>query len=279
MSNPSSSHYLSVESLAFTYESASIPLFENLQFSVQSGWTGVCGANGAGKSTLLQLIAGKLLPAEGKVRSSGAVVLCEQRTDVAPVRAWEFIEDYSASSYQIRVGLGIEDEWIERWDTLSHGERKRLQIGTALWQEPAVLLLDEPSNHLDCESVEKVSQTLRAFAGVGLIVTHDRQLLDELCQQCIWFSSKRAPVLMSGGYTLGKESMAREQLEKGRALERLEKAHKRLNRTASDYRREACQADRKRSNRGIDPGDNDARGKRNLARVSGKGAVAQIIEF
>ena len=52
-----------------------------------------------------------------------------------------------------RALLGVEPEWAERWDTLSHGERKRAQIAAALWRRPDVLALDEPTNHLDATTL------------------------------------------------------------------------------------------------------------------------------
>lgn len=269
----SSSSFLAIEALSFSYESASEALFDRLQFALHSGWTGVCGPNGSGKSTLLQLIAGQLQPTEGNVRVSGKVVFCEQRTDSPPEHAAEFIGDYGALSYQIRIALDIEDEWIERWPTLSHGERKRLQVGTALWREPEVLLLDEPGNHLDHDSMQQMVRALRSFKGVGLIVTHDRSLLDDLCDQCLWFDRSGMVQMLRGGYTSGLKLREKERLEQGRTLERFEKEQKRLNRVAGEHRREANQADRKRSGRNSNPKDRDARDKRQLARVSGKDGI------
>ena len=73
-----------------------------------------------------------------------------------------------------------------RWPTLSHGERKRAQIAVALWQQPDVLLLDEPTNHIDITAHELLIEALTSFRGIGLLVSHDRDLLDLLCQQCIF---------------------------------------------------------------------------------------------
>ena len=274
MSSSQSSLLLAVEGLSFGYDTASSPLFENLQFEVASSWTGICGANGAGKSTLLKLLVHQLVATSGTIQCSAHGILCEQRTDFLPLDARDFIEDYSADSYRIRVNLGIEDEWIDRWDTLSHGERKRLQVGTALWSEPKLLLLDEPTNHLDSESGLQMVRALKKYTGIGMIVTHDRALLDELCEQCLWFQPPMAPSLRPGGYTRSKASIDLELKSQTESLEQLQRENKRLTRTAHLHRREATQADRKLSNRGIDSRDNDARNKRNMALVSGKDGVA-----
>ncbi len=274
MSSSQSSLLLAVERLTFGYDTASTPLFESLQFEVAPSWTGICGANGAGKSTLLKLLMHQLLPTSGTIQRPKHAILCEQRTDSPPLNLRDFIEDYSAESYRIRVNLGIEDEWIDRWDTLSHGERKRLQVGTALWCDPELLLLDEPSNHLDAESGLQMVRALKQYTGIGMIVTHDRALLDGLCEQCLWFQPPMPPSLRRGGYTKSKASIDSEVKSQMESLEQLQRENKRLNRTAQLHRREASQADRKLSNRGIDLRDNDARNKRNMALVSGKDGVA-----
>ena len=83
-----------------------------------------------------------------------------------------------------RGGCSASSGWIptalERWSTLSPGERKRWQIGAALAREPDVLLLDEPTNHLDAEAREWLVSALRRFRGVGVLVSHDRELLEAL---------------------------------------------------------------------------------------------------
>ncbi|MFR3052255.1 MAG: ATP-binding cassette domain-containing protein, partial [Eggerthella lenta] len=83
---------------------------------------------------------------------------------------------------------------------LSHGERKRIQIACALAAEPQVLALDEPTNHLDAPTRALVAQALASFKGVGLLVSHDRALLDELVQSCVFVEAGRA-LAIPGTYT------------------------------------------------------------------------------
>ena len=105
---------------------------------------------------------------------------CPQRTDAAPDRLEELADDRSAEASILRRRLGIGADWATRWQSLSHGERKRAQLATALWQQPDVLAIDEPTNHLDEEARTQIEEALRSFAGVGILVSHDRALRDPL---------------------------------------------------------------------------------------------------
>lgn len=135
---------LTFYNVSFGYESATAPLFVGVSFGLLPGWTGVIGANGAGKTTLLRLACRELLPQRGTIRAPDHVVYCVQRTDDPPPELGAFLASWDGVSFGIRMDLEIGDDWLTRWDTLSHGERKRAQIGVALWQEPDLLALDEP---------------------------------------------------------------------------------------------------------------------------------------
>ena len=159
------------------------PLLGDVTFHLTRGWTGLVGANGSGKTTLLRLLLGELTPTKGQLRvePEGAVVRwCPQRVEEQgpEVSAFAWASDRLARRLQGR--LRLQPQTLERWSTLSPGERKRWQLGAALWTEPAVLLLDEPSNHLDLEGLSILRAALRDFGGVGVIVSHDRALLDEV---------------------------------------------------------------------------------------------------
>ena len=264
-----SQNHLFIQQLGFEYPGTSDPLFTDLQFTCTTGWTGICGANGSGKSTLLQLIAGRLLPDTGSVSVPGSILYCEQRTDEPPGNAAGFLNDYSPEACILLGKLGIEEEWLERWSTLSHGERKRVQIGTALWENPDVLLVDEPTNHLDLESTELLIQSLEDYEGIGVIVTHDRNLLDHLCFQCLWLEESKA-TMRSGGYSSGQLAIDQEAESVAGEAKKLKAETDRLSRTAAHYRTEASRAHQRRSKRGLALKDHDARAKMSLVRVSGK---------
>ena len=134
----------------------------------EGAWTGIVGANGAGKTTLLKLAAGVLAPTEGRIRQIGSARYAVQRTDAPPDDWLAFMDSWDPPAMDARALLGVEPEWTDRWDSLSHGERKRAQIAAALWRRPDVLALDEPTNHLDSHAKGVLLTALKSFRGVGL---------------------------------------------------------------------------------------------------------------
>jgi ATPase subunit of ABC transporter with duplicated ATPase domains len=177
---------LQFQNVIFRHEQSSQTLLEDVTLQFALGWTGIVGPNGAGKTTLLLLACGQLSPTRGQVRSSGQALYCPQRTDDPPEMFVEFLEGTDGEACATRGRLQIDRGCSERWETLSHGERKRVQIGVALWQAPAVLLLDEPTNHIDAQARALLQSALEAYRGIGLLVSHDRELLDALCNRCLF---------------------------------------------------------------------------------------------
>jgi ATPase subunit of ABC transporter with duplicated ATPase domains len=168
--------------LAFAHGDA-VPLFEEVTFHIGPGWWGLVGENGAGKTTLLRLVAGLLDPGSGSVTlepSRARVALCEQAVERVPDDAGDLATTNTGGAIRLRARLRLEPDELARWDTLSPGERKRWQIGAALLFEPDLLLLDEPTNHLDADGRALLVDALRRHRGVGVVVSHDRALLDEL---------------------------------------------------------------------------------------------------
>jgi ATPase subunit of ABC transporter with duplicated ATPase domains len=108
---------------------------------------------------------------------------CAQRTEALDdgVRAFAL----EPSGAKRRGQLGLRSGELQRWATLSPGERKRWQVGAALHAEAEVLLLDEPTNHLDLEATALLVEALRRFRGVGVLVSHDRALLDALTTRTV----------------------------------------------------------------------------------------------
>jgi ATPase subunit of ABC transporter with duplicated ATPase domains len=159
------------------------PLFDSVSLRLDDGFYGLVGANGAGKTTLLSILAGTLTPHAGKVTrlpKDAAIAYCRQTVDACDgdVHALAARDDGLAA--ELRGRLALSPDMPGRWPTLSPGERKRWQIAAALAREPDVLLLDEPTNHLDADGRGRLLGALRCFAGLAVVVSHDRGLLDVL---------------------------------------------------------------------------------------------------
>jgi len=155
---------------------------------------GIVGPNGAGKTTLLRTIAGDLAPLEGSVRLGAAVqpgylaqlrqaafsgqTVLDALVDSAPVESGE------ARSYLARF-LFRGDDAFKPVAELSGGERSRLELAVLGVSAANLLLLDEPTNHLDIPAREALEAFLRHASATLLIVSHDRRLLESVCQK-LW---------------------------------------------------------------------------------------------
>ncbi|MCL2150933.1 MAG: ATP-binding cassette domain-containing protein [Coriobacteriia bacterium] len=250
--------------VSYRYEDSPEQALAPVTAALPPGWTGVVGSNGCGKTTLLRLICGELEPTSGQVTPRTYSVYCAQETELEPPAAAELIADFSSRALRIRAVLGIEDEWVSRYDRLSEGERKRLQVAVALWQDPEVLALDEPTNHVDSLCRERIIEALAGFGGVGLLVSHDREMLDALTSQCL-FMSQGTSVLRPGNYSKGHQQQAIEQLAATRQRKDAKRELARLQTVKAERVHEAARADARLSKRNIPKGDKDAKAKIDLA--------------
>lgn len=264
--------FLSIQNVSFSYEQSVTPVIENLSCQFETGWTGIIGANGCGKTTLLKLLTGQLQPSEGTLCLPAAAVYCEQRTDKMPSGFPELLEDYSPQSQRLKAQLKIQEEWAGRWDTLSHGERKRVQIGTALAQEPDILAIDEPSNHLDDEARAFLLRAMKSYPGIGLLVSHDRELLDDLCTHTLYMDPPEYR-LRAGNYSTTIADIEKERAHQAQRADQGRRRMKKLQREIHRRARKAAQADSRKSKRKISRKDHDAKSKKDLARLTGKDAV------
>ncbi len=162
---------------------------------------GILGANGQGKSTLVKTIAHVLAPLAGEFtegKGLGVGYFAQQELDLlseddTPLeRMVRLAREVGASGQDsreqaLRDFLGqfrfVGEMVHQRVGTLSGGERARLVMATIVWQRPNLLLLDEPTNHLDLTTREALSMALNEFEGTVMLVSHDRALLREVCDE------------------------------------------------------------------------------------------------
>ncbi|WNG58256.1 ABC-F family ATP-binding cassette domain-containing protein [Archangium gephyra] len=255
--------------VSFAFSDA-VALFSDAEFHLPAGWTGLVGSNGAGKSTLLRLISGELQPSDGHLHfepTSALVHLCPQRVEELTPDITALAEAYDSRSRRLLGQLGLDVTALERWPTLSPGERKRWQIGAALAREPDVLLLDEPTNHLDAEAREWLISALRRFRGVGVLVSHDRELLESLTTSTLRVHGGTVH-LWPGAYTAAREAWEAELEGRRNARNQAQEEHRRLQQRLDKTRRdqEAASASRNAGARMRDKYDSDARtlGAKNL---------------
>ncbi len=188
---------LAFDAVACGYGNAAI--VEGIDKTVLAGQRiGILGANGQGKSTLVKTIA-RALPAlagtmtEGKGLAIGYFAQQEldllSEDDTPLERMVRLAREVSpqAREQELRNFLGkfrFEGNMVHQTvGTLSGGERARLVLATIVWQRPNLLLLDEPTNHLDLATREALSIALNEFEGTVMLVSHDRSLLRETCDE------------------------------------------------------------------------------------------------
>ncbi|UCD25099.1 MAG: ABC-F family ATP-binding cassette domain-containing protein, partial [Gemmatimonadota bacterium] len=200
--------------------SSAVDVLTDVSIHLSQGWCGVVGPNGSGKTTLLMVLAGELPTDPSMVQhipSEMVVRYCPQRVRELTAAILTFAENTDGQARRLLAQLQLEHGQLGRWQSLSPGERKRWQIGAALVDNPDLLLLDEPTNHLDAEAKKLLSQRLRQYRGIGVLVSHDRDLLDALTESTIRIRSGGSVQLYTGSYSaackvwLTEEKHAREE--------------------------------------------------------------------
>ncbi|WP_215142209.1 ribosomal protection-like ABC-F family protein [Exiguobacterium qingdaonense] len=240
---------LSIKQVRFDYDRK--PLFEAVAFDVAAGERAVLfGLNGSGKTTLFRLVTGELSPQAGTVECQGEVGLVRQtiessdmsvlewamRSDperyalyedvysgdeVRVMRSYEqalALDVYSLEQEAIRAltRLGLEEHLDRNINELSGGEKTRAQLSTLTMRQVDLVLLDEPTNHLDLESIDWLTKWLDRFKGTVLIISHDRQLMDDIATVILELSDGQVTRYL-GNYTAYKHQKEEERLRDERA--------------------------------------------------------------
>ncbi|HYD96760.1 MAG TPA: energy-dependent translational throttle protein EttA, partial [Noviherbaspirillum sp.] len=190
-------------------------LIDNLSFKIPAGAiVGIIGPNGAGKSTLFRMIAGKEQPDSGDVVIGPTVRLSlvdQSRDDLENKKTvWEDVSngadiltvgrfEMPSRAYLGRFNFkGADQQKIV--GNLSGGERGRLHLAKTLLQGGNVLLLDEPSNDLDVETLRALEDALLEFAGSVMVISHDRWFLDRIATHILAFEGDSQVVFFDGNY-------------------------------------------------------------------------------
>ena len=190
-------------------------LIDNLSFKVPAGAiVGIIGPNGAGKSTLFKLIAGKEQPDSGEVKIGKTVHMAfvdQHRDDLENAKTvWEDVSggldiltvgkfQMPSRAYCGRFNFNGADQQ-KRVGTLSGGERGRLHLAKTLIAGGNVLMLDEPSNDLDVETLRALEDALLEFAGSVMVISHDRWFLDRIATHILACEGDSQWVFYNGNY-------------------------------------------------------------------------------
>jgi ATP-binding cassette subfamily F protein uup len=234
---------------------------------------GLVGVNGSGKTTLLRLLAGELEPAAGRRVQGQTVRLAHLRQEgedlPESLRVLEAVQEIahrimvgrhelSAPQLAERLGFPAARQWTPVAE-LSGGERRRLQLTRLLMSEPNVLLLDEPTNDLDIDTLQQLEDLLDGWPGSLVIVSHDRYLIERVCDTVIallgdgrithlpggieeYLARRTSAAVTAGtGSPSGAPTQAAEQRAARKELARLERALERLAAREADLQQRIIQ--------------------------------------
>ncbi len=203
-------------------------LLAEMSFSLPPGGiVGVIGPNGAGKSTLFKMITGQEKPDSGTIRIGDTVKLAyvdQSRDALDPQKSiWEMISDgqemiaigsrqVNSRAYVSRFNFSGTDQQ-KKVGMLSGGERNRVHLARMLKEGANVILLDEPTNDLDVNTLRALEDALENFAGCAVVISHDRWFLDRICTHILAFEGESKTLWFDGNYS---EYEADRKLQTGR---------------------------------------------------------------
>jgi len=191
-------------------------LIDNMSFFLPPGGiVGVVGPNGAGKTTLFKMITDQEAPDTGSIRIGQTVQLAhvdQSRESLDPQKTiWEVISNgedvlelgnmsVKSRAYVARFNFAGSDQQ-KKVGRLSGGERNRVHLARMLKQGANVILLDEPTNDLDVNTLRALEEALENFAGCAVVISHDRWFLDRIATHILAFEGDSRAVWFEGNYS------------------------------------------------------------------------------
>ncbi|QUI21193.1 ABC-F type ribosomal protection protein [Vallitalea pronyensis] len=215
--NPTSksAKVLEADNLAMTFHDK--VLFSNSSFYVKSGEKiALFGKNGCGKTTLIKLILDEIVPTSGHLRVNPNLKVAYLSQDVGDMdkdlRVVEYFSYHNNKEQGLTrtllTNMGFTKKMmVTKVKDLSVGEKTRLKIASMVLSDNNILILDEPTNHLDLHTREMLEKTLSDYNGTIIMVSHDRYLLEKLCDKVLYFKDNR---IMRSEYTF-KAYMTRKE--------------------------------------------------------------------
>ncbi|MFZ9653828.1 MAG: ABC-F family ATPase [Steroidobacteraceae bacterium] len=189
---------VNVDRVSFKYPGSDTFVLKGVNFNVEAGdRLAIIGPNGSGKTTLMQVIAGVLKPTSGEVKwvenaEPGYMPQDPQAEFEAKMTLLEWMSQWTGKADDdliVRATLGrllfTGDETKKSVKVLSGGEKGRMMYGKLLLQRPNVMLLDEPTNHMDMETIESLQIGLEKYPGTLVFVSHDREFVSGLANRVI----------------------------------------------------------------------------------------------
>jgi ATP-binding cassette ChvD family protein len=196
-------------------------LYENLTFSLPpAGIVGVIGPNGAGKSTLFKMLTGQLQPDAGEIEVGETVEIAyvdQEHDDLKPDETvFEAISggnelimlggrEINARAYVSKFNFNGTDQQ-KKVSSLSGGERNRVHLAIALKQGGNLILLDEPTNDLDVNTLRALEEALDNFAGCAVVISHDRWFLDRIATHILAFEGDSEVYWFEGNFSEYEEN-------------------------------------------------------------------------
>ncbi|KAL8736177.1 MAG: hypothetical protein Q9166_000332 [cf. Caloplaca sp. 2 TL-2023] len=219
---------IQMSTVSFGYDPSKPPLISNVDLDVQlDSRIGIVGPNGAGKTTVLKLLIGQLQPSAGLISQNPRLRIgffAQHHVDALDMNA-------SAVTFMARSYPGKSDEeyrrhlgafgitgttGLQKMSLLSGGQKSRVAFACLSLTNPHILVLDEPSNHLDIEAMDALSSALRAFQGGVLMVSHDVTMLQTVCES-LWVCDRGTVEKFEGDVKAYKKRIQKQADEVGTA--------------------------------------------------------------